>query len=243
MISVIVPTLQEARYLPQLLSSLARQTTKDYLVIVADDGSTDGTQEIAIRAGCKLIVNDHIREYPSRNFGAKLADGETILFTGADVVLPSDALERISKVMQRENLDGLYLPTFPYDGPAWSKLEFSVWYALTFLWFKLTGEANASCAFFAIKRKVFEESGGFPMDTYNGDSPYSRLLSRSYCIRPYMGLKVSVSARKMGVGFRRFNREQLSILVDVFFWFLRGSSYLKRERFRALNNRGYKFTR
>ena len=51
LISVIAPTLNESKYLPRLLLSLSRQTVKDFEVIVADDGSTDGTQEIAIRAG------------------------------------------------------------------------------------------------------------------------------------------------------------------------------------------------
>lgn len=241
MISVVVPTLNEAKYLPRLLASLARQTDQDFEVIVADDGSRDGTREIAIRAGCRLIVNDHIHEYPSRNAAASAARGELVVFTGADVVFPPQALAVMARVIRERNLDGLYCPTFPADGPAWSRLEFSVWYALTFLWFKLTGEANASAAFFALKRSVFDETVGFP-DTYNGDSPYSRLLSRKYHIRPYMGMRVSVSARKMGVGFKRFNREQLSIFIDVFFWFLRASSYLKRERGRALTT-PYKWTR
>ena len=54
-ISVIIPTLNEEKYLPILLHSLKQQTFRDFEVIVADAGSTDKTKEVAEGLGAKLV--------------------------------------------------------------------------------------------------------------------------------------------------------------------------------------------
>lgn len=54
-ISVVVPALNEAAYLPNLLEALAAQTRPANEVIVADAGSTDGTPEIARRYGARVV--------------------------------------------------------------------------------------------------------------------------------------------------------------------------------------------
>ena len=94
-ISVIVPTLNEARDLPQALLSL--KGAEDVETIVVDGGSTDGTPEIAERAGCHLLCS-----LPGRalqmNVGARAASGVILLFLHADTRLP----ERFDKRVRRE---------------------------------------------------------------------------------------------------------------------------------------------
>jgi len=84
-ISVIVPTLNEARYLPQALLSL--ENAKNVETIVVDGGSTDGTPDIAEQSGCHLL-----RALPGRalqmNAGARAASGTILLFLHADTRLP-----------------------------------------------------------------------------------------------------------------------------------------------------------
>ena len=55
MLSVIIPTFNEEKYLPRLLDSLARQTYTDYETIVADADSTDATRAIASQHGCRIV--------------------------------------------------------------------------------------------------------------------------------------------------------------------------------------------
>lgn len=239
--SVIVPTFCEEKFLPMLLASLKRQTLQDFEVIVIDGGSKDGTLEAAGAWAGRLkirIMVDGKPEFPSCNIAAGKAEGPTLIFTGADAIWPPEALETIARVMEQNNLDGAYCPVFPYDGPMWSKLEFSAWYAITFMWFRLTGEANACTAFFAVRKKVFEAVNGFS-DVYGGDSCLSRLLTQKrYRVRPVMSIRVPISGRKMRKGVRRFNQHQITVLVDVLFWFLRSSSWLKKEKNR-LHTDGY----
>jgi len=46
MLSIIIPTLNEEKFLPHLLKSLKDQTFKDFEIIVADNNSTDITRSI-----------------------------------------------------------------------------------------------------------------------------------------------------------------------------------------------------
>ncbi|MEI6221442.1 MAG: glycosyltransferase [bacterium] len=92
MISIVIPTLNEATYLPKLLLSIEKQTYTDYEIIVADANSSDGTQEIAKKFGCKLVKGG--MPAVGRNAGAAAAKGKYLLFLDADVLLPEDCLEK-----------------------------------------------------------------------------------------------------------------------------------------------------
>ena len=54
-ISVVIPTLNEEKYLPFCLESLTKQTFKEFEIIIADGNSTDKTQEIAHKYTKKVI--------------------------------------------------------------------------------------------------------------------------------------------------------------------------------------------
>lgn len=92
MLSIIIPTFNEEKYLPRLLKSIKRQTFKDYEVIVADNNSSDSTQAIAQKFGAKIVFGGMPGR--GRNQGAKIARGEWLLFLDADVVLPPFFLGR-----------------------------------------------------------------------------------------------------------------------------------------------------
>jgi len=86
-ISVIIPTLNEAAYLPRTLDSL--RCAENIETIVVDGGSSDGTFEIAEREDCQVL-----RSPPNRaeqlNAGARSASGPILLFLHADTRLPPD---------------------------------------------------------------------------------------------------------------------------------------------------------
>jgi Glycosyltransferases involved in cell wall biogenesis len=86
MLSIVIPTYNEEKYLPLLLQSINNQFfEEDYEIIVADNKSTDQTREIARQYGA--IVTDGGMPGAGRNKGALAASGEYILFLDADVVL------------------------------------------------------------------------------------------------------------------------------------------------------------
>jgi len=93
MLSIIIPTLNEEKYLPRLLLSIKKQKFFDYEIIVSDADSNDDTIKIAIENNCRFVV-DKENKHPSfqRNNGAKIARGSLLLFLDADTVLQEDFL-------------------------------------------------------------------------------------------------------------------------------------------------------
>ena len=84
--SVIVPAYQAADSLGLCLDALNAQTVACdlYEVIVVDDGSTDGTGEIARQAGAQVITQRNAGPAAARNAGAAAGSGDLLLFTDAD---------------------------------------------------------------------------------------------------------------------------------------------------------------
>lgn len=90
-LSVVVPTLNEARALPSLLADLLAQQGVMLEILVADGGSTDGTPQIAQRAGARLVQSGRGRGR-QMNAAARVAQGDWLLFLHADSSLPSPRL-------------------------------------------------------------------------------------------------------------------------------------------------------
>jgi rSAM/selenodomain-associated transferase 2 len=95
MISVIIPTLNEERALPETLARLHCQSG-DFETLVCDGGSVDGTRAVAA-AYCDVRWLDCPRGRASQmNAGAQRAQGEWLLFLHADTLLPESALATIA---------------------------------------------------------------------------------------------------------------------------------------------------
>lgn len=98
--SIIIPTLNEEKYLPKLLTSLTKQTYTDFEVIVVDGYSEDGTEHEAKKFSKALpqfsFIRSKERNLPyQRNLGAKQAKGTFFVFFDADMIVPPEFLEGI----------------------------------------------------------------------------------------------------------------------------------------------------
>ncbi len=103
MLSIVIPTLNEEKYLPHLLCSLQNQTFRDYEILVADADSRDATRDIAADHGCQVVAGGRIAQ--GRNAGARQARGEYILFLDADVTLTPSFLAELLSQIHRRRLD------------------------------------------------------------------------------------------------------------------------------------------
>lgn len=87
-ISVVIPTYNRMTTLPRALESVRAQTRKPRQIVVIDDASTDGTQEmLAPFLARGVIYRRHSRNRgtsAARNTGAALCDGEVIAFLDSD---------------------------------------------------------------------------------------------------------------------------------------------------------------
>jgi glycosyltransferase involved in cell wall biosynthesis len=97
--SIVIPALNEEKYLPNLLSDLTKQTFSDFEVIVVDGQSEDKTRQKALSFAKKLdlqIIESEKRNVSyQRNLGAKYAKADWIIFFDADNRLPNYFLQGI----------------------------------------------------------------------------------------------------------------------------------------------------
>lgn len=101
-LTVVIPTLDEARRLPGLLDALGRQTRKPDAVIVADAGSRDGTRQIAAAHGATVV--DGGMPGVGRNAGARVATTDLLLFLDADVALTDGAVAGMLREFEKRDL-------------------------------------------------------------------------------------------------------------------------------------------
>jgi 4,4'-diaponeurosporenoate glycosyltransferase len=99
-LSIIVPARDEASNLPGLLSSIRNQGRLDVEIIVADDGSRDGTSEIARREGViALAVPPKPPGWTGKTWacwnGANAASGELLIFLDADTRVEPSGLDKL----------------------------------------------------------------------------------------------------------------------------------------------------
>jgi glycosyltransferase involved in cell wall biosynthesis len=108
MVSCIVPVFNSEKYLGQALDSILMQTYRPIEVIVADDGSTDGSRDIAKGYGglVRWVSQETAGPAATRNLGAREAHGDLLAFLDADDVWKREKLERqTARLQQRSNLD------------------------------------------------------------------------------------------------------------------------------------------
>lgn len=97
--SIVIPTLNEEKYLPTLLEDLSLQTLQDFEVIHVDGNSDDLTVKKARDWRRKIplqTISTKIRNVAvQRNLGASKAKGKWVIFMDADNHLPSYFLQGI----------------------------------------------------------------------------------------------------------------------------------------------------
>jgi len=101
-ISVIVPVKNGGAKIQDLLESLMQvDYNKDKLeVIIVDGNSADNTREIVSRYPVKLLTEEKHGINGARNTGLKHSEGEIIVFTDSDCVVPKNWIKRIVEDFQ-----------------------------------------------------------------------------------------------------------------------------------------------
>ena len=161
-ISVIVPALNEEKYLPKCLQSLSRQSRKgQFETIVVDGGSTDRTAEVAEEYADKVIVEPS-PVGAARNIGAKHAKGNILAFIDADTIACERWIEEIARTFDSNpNAAGVTGPTLPHEGSKLDRLAYDVatgWMQRFSLRLGRPHVAGFNCAY---REKPFWDAGGF----------------------------------------------------------------------------------
>jgi rSAM/selenodomain-associated transferase 2 len=150
-IAIIVPFLNEERYIEGTLRSILNQGPSVELVVV-DGGSTDQSAKIA---GSMAKVVSGIRGRASQmNIGASHTAGDVLVFLHADTRMPPNYCRVLLETLQRDGVVGGFSPLdFDSSSPL---LDLYARLTRKPIWFFHYGDQ----AFF-VRREIFEEMGGF----------------------------------------------------------------------------------
>ncbi|MEM0480746.1 MAG: glycosyltransferase [Candidatus Aenigmatarchaeota archaeon] len=159
LISVIIPTLNEEKYIRTTLIAVSNQTLdrNKYEIIICDSNSKDRTIEIAKKYADKIIITDRKGIAVGRNLGAKYAKGKFLVFIDADTIILPNTLEECLKYFKEYDL--IYPRVWTLDSSFIYSFFYFI-YNLSILLLKYI-LPQAGGFFIAIKKEVFQKVNGF----------------------------------------------------------------------------------
>jgi len=221
-LSVIVPAFNEAAYLPHLLDSIEVTRSRfdgaaDAIeVIVANNGSTDATAEIARSRGCRVVDVEKRAIACARNGGASVASGATLCFVDADIRIHPDTFIAIAKRMQSGTIVG--------GATGWLLERRSPGLiATTFVVRALTWLARVNAGVVFCRADVFHAIGGYNENRRFGEDVEFFMAMRRAGKRS--GMKTIWSTRTPAiVSTRKFDRHGDWHMFAMGLWVLRNRS-------------------
>jgi len=160
--SVVVPVRDGAAFLAESLPALVAALPEDAELIVCDDGSRDGSAQVAAAHGARVLpLEGTTGPAAARNRGAHAAEGAILVFLDADVRVHADTIHRLRRELDDPEVTAAF---GSYDdGPparTWPSLYKNL--AHHFVHQRSRREAStfwAGCG--AVKREAFIAVGGF----------------------------------------------------------------------------------
>ena len=224
LISCIVPVYNGERYLREAVNSILAQTYRPLKVIVADDGSTDGTPTVAAAYGDRItyLRQTNLGYAAAKNLGLSVAEGNFIAFLDADDVWHTEKLERQMARMQAQppidlcftRYENFWMPELAKEQRRYEKHPLS------------QPQSAWSISTLLARRAVFEQFGNF-------DDGVRPLENMTWFLRASAGGAV-IEILSDILMYRRFNPESFTRdrtrLVNNFFPILKEWRDYQRRR-------------
>jgi len=164
-----MPVYNGTEFIPRSLPPLLEMQQRGELleVIVIDDGSTDGTRELAGQMGARVLSSGgRLGPGGARNQAAEDARGDILWFVDADVVLHADAARQLLPGFESRDVVAVF-GSYDDDPPA--RNFFSRYKNLVHHYYhhRASDEAQtfwSGCG--AVRRSAFLEAGGFNVERY-----------------------------------------------------------------------------
>lgn len=211
-VSVIIPTLNEEKYIEQTLKSIKNQ---DYSgkceVIVVDSKSTDKTVEISKKYADKVVQIKKQGTALGKNIGAKAAKGEILIFLDADTILSKKWIKKAVQYFENPDV-GMVTGMIRPREKNWKAMLTMIFWGniLPTITYMLGKGIHIGPSTFAVRKKLFKDLKGF-------DERKSLGEDCDFAFRVYKNSKVVFEkSLKSYTSMRRFENE--GYLKMNFFW-------------------------
>jgi hypothetical protein len=186
-VSIVVPALNECDLIARAVRRAVLLGPAE--VIVADGGSTDGTPERAREAGARVVKAPPGRG-PQMNAGARAAVGKTLWFLHADCRAVPLAVWEMGQAMRKPEVAGGAFELALDRSTPWLKIVEVTANWRSRLWGKPYGDQGIF-----VRRKVFDQIGGFPKWPIMEDIELAHRIRRTGKL-PILPHPVTASSRR-----------------------------------------------
>lgn len=157
-ISVIIPTLNEEKYIDTTLFHIKKQNP--YEIIIGDSHSNDKTVRIAKKYGAKIVYAPKGSASLGRNAGAKIAKGDVLLFLDADTIAYPNLIDVIKEDFKNRHVVGWTCKFFAFS-PKWREHALVVATSNLIEFLVKHVKPHAAGLAMAIRKSAFERVNGF----------------------------------------------------------------------------------
>lgn len=161
-ISVIVPSMNEEKYIAELFRGLRAQSFRDFETIVVDADSADGTRSIARRNSARVVIERRRGIGRARNTGAGLARGSILVFLDADTRPCRNLLKAYHSAFREAGIIAATGPLLPLEKVG---MSLRIGYRLESVYLVRSsvavGRPKIVGSNFAVRKDAFERAGGF----------------------------------------------------------------------------------
>jgi len=158
-VSIVIPTFNEEKNIENTLRAIKNQDWKRYEVIVSDAKSEDRTRAIARKYGAKVVIDERKGIGAGRNFGARFARGDILLFIDADSVVMWNTISELVKQFQKKTVVGATCAILPLRATAKNVAFYATYNKFAERSMKRSPIIAGVCA--AYRKKDFDAVGGF----------------------------------------------------------------------------------
>lgn len=223
--SIIIPTLNEEHFVPNLLQDLEKQKEKNFEVIVVDSSSHDKTRETVLRftkLQLRFFENERKNVSIQRNFGVRHSRGSYLIFLDADTRVNPTFTRKLEKtIVKRKGL--FFIPKIQSDDP---ETESKIVIDIINFFFELSQNFNRPFALGAgmiFERNYFITLGGFDEKLSMGEDYDLAIRSFSWGVRAKFLKDIFIT-----YSLRRIRRE--GKLKSYYKFFLSNVQYLIRGK-------------
>jgi GT2 family glycosyltransferase len=163
LVTVAIAAYNQSKYLRGAIESVLTQTYRNYEIVIADDGSEDGTPDVAngliaeySNEKIKYLRQENSGVAVARNHAIANANGEYILPLDADDLMHPEMLEKTVNVLEKNSEIGIAYTDYVFFGDLYQLVPTEEYDLRQFLENKNLFTSSAM-----YRREAWEKTGGY----------------------------------------------------------------------------------